>query len=198
MKQLVFLLVMAMPCVLNGFHVEDKTSLMDAAQKADLVTMQKLIAGGADVNAIAWRDQPHGGRPVLRFAIDSGSYEAVKMLLDAGATPHEFTESPIITDHKDSNQRNLSLLCHAINSQASIDIIALLIDRGAVLDGSPKIAGDWSPLMIAALRGYAEAVKVLLEAGADLSVKHKQSGKTALDYAQEQGHAECIKLLKGN
>lgn len=176
----------------------EETPLMKATLKANIQEMKNQIKAGANVNAVAYRDQPHGGKPVLRYAIDSGCLEAVQILLKSGANPNDFTESPLLynNDFHKANMRNLSLLSHAVNSNAPIAIIKELIKKGAHLDGSPKIAGDWSPLMIAAFKGNKEAVIVLLEAGADASAVNSMDNKTALDYAKEIKHVEIVKILK--
>lgn len=50
---------------------------MIATQKNDLECMNLLINAGADVNAIEASNFPHAGNPVLRFALDNNSVEAV-------------------------------------------------------------------------------------------------------------------------
>lgn len=52
-----------------------------------------------------------------------------------------------------------------------------------------------TPLMIAALKGYPENVKLLLEAGASLNTKDKR-GETPLMHAVERNHTEIRELLK--
>jgi ankyrin repeat protein len=186
---------LATPAIAYDF---EETLLMKATLQANIKEMKNQIKAGANVNAVAYRDQPHGGNPVLRYAIDSGSLEAVQILLEAKANPNDFTESPLLyrDEFHKANMRNLSLLSHAINSGSPIAIIKELINNGAHLDGSPKIAGDWSPLMIAAFRANKEAVIVLLQAGADASVVNNMDNKTALDYAKEMKHNEIIKILE--
>lgn len=176
---------------------KNKTPLMKAAGKGNICKMKKLIAKNANVNAVAWRSQPHGGKPVLRYAIDSGSTKAVKLLIDAGADVNEFTECPFIhSTRKQANERNLFLLAAAINSCASIGIIRKLINGGADVNKG-SIMGDLTPLMIASYRGHSKVVKELLKAGADKTIKNIQDGKrSAIDYAREQGHADIIKILK--
>lgn len=169
------------------------TPLMLAAQKANIQEMQKHIKAGTDVNAVWGCDFPHAGFPVLRYAIDSGSCEAVRILLEAGADPNCQTESPVIySDYCNvANLRNLPLLSHAINAHAPIAIVKELLHYGAHHGGK-----SWSALMIAAWRGYQEAVLVLLEAGADAKAVNGLDNKTALDYAKEMKHAEIIRILE--
>jgi ankyrin repeat protein len=175
----------------------EETSLMKASFRADKQEMQKLIKAGEDVNAVAFCCQPSTGYPVLRYAIDSHSPEAVQILLAAGANPNSMTESEFPKrDVKIGNVRNLSLLSHAINIGAPIVIIEELIKNGANVDGTPKVWSDYSALMIAAYNGYTDAVRVLLHAGADASFVNSYDQKTALDYAQKQNHEEVIKMLK--
>jgi ankyrin repeat protein len=177
------------------------TPLMEAAEHADLKKMRYLIKQGASVNDVEGCDWPHAGKPVLRYAIDSRSLEAVYLLLENGANPNDITESPIINPNpleKKANIRNLSLLSHAINSHAPIEIVIELIQYGAHLDGTPKVMGDWEPLMIASYRGNKEAVILLLKLGADVSAINNMDNKAALDYAKEMNHTQIVEILEAH
>lgn len=171
--------------------IQEETELMRASEKADLAEMQILIDAGEDVNAAAFRDQPRGGKPVLRYAIDSGSIEAVRLLLKAGATPDNFT-----SDHREIPVRNLSLLLYAIAKQADILIIKELLLHGAALDGSPRLWSDWDALMVASYKGYTEAAKLLLDMDAPITMNTRDHNKTALDYAREKNHREIVNMLE--
>ena len=59
----------------------------------------------------------------------------------------------------------------------------------------PKLRGDWTPLMAAALTGQAETVRILLQAGADPKVKD-MTGKNAADIAESKGHSTIVAMLK--
>jgi ankyrin repeat protein len=52
-----------------------------------------------------------------------------------------------------------------------------------------------APLIMAAYKGYAEIVKLLLEAGADVTVVDPGMKATALHAAAYAGHAEAARLL---
>lgn len=179
--------------VVDGYLL---SPLMKAASEKNISEVEKLIKAGEDVNDVTGREWPHGGKPVLRYAIDSGCCELVHILLAAGACPNEFTVSPVITNDKQSNVRNLSLLSHAINSLVPISIIKELLKYGAHIDGTPKIMGDWTSLMIAAYRGYTQAVEILLAFGVTVKDVNNQDHKTALDYAREQKHMDIVKMLQ--
>ena len=63
--------------------------------------------------------------------------------------------------------------------------------------GDPDIAqkpSGFTPLMIAAGSGIADAVDALLAVGADRS-KTSSDGKTAADFARERGHTEIVARL---
>lgn len=53
----------------------------------------------------------------------------------------------------------------------------------------------WTPLHQAAYHNYTDLMKVLLQYGADRSIKTYR-GKTALDQARRWNHGEAIQLLQ--
>ena len=67
--------------------------------------------------------------------------------------------------------------------------------RGALTEDALQNDG-WTPLLIAAQNGHAEAVKTLLEAKSDVN-KAKPNGKTALMNAASFGHPDVAALLLG-
>jgi ankyrin repeat protein len=175
-----------------------ETPLMKATKIADIQEMYNLIQAGENVNAVYGSDFPHAGDPVLVYAINSKSLEAVTILLKAGANPNDFTNSSSMIYEADTymNCRNVPLLSHAIMIKSPMNIITALIRSGA----NPNLrgmSGQWTPLMVAAYHGYTEAVKVLLSAGANKDEMNisKNSKKTALDYAKEQNNEEIIDIL---
>lgn len=60
-------------------------------------------------------------------------------------------------------------------------------------EANTMVAGR-TPLMLAAFRGDAAAVRALLERGADVNARDKD-GDTALMFAAYKGHTEIVSLL---
>ena len=61
-------------------------------------------------------------------------------------------------------------------------------------DVDPRNAADETPLMMAALKGYADIARELVDKGADVN----KPGWTPLHYAATAGHLEIISLLLEN
>lgn len=86
----------------------------------------------------------------------------------------------------------MTALMNAVNSNDA-DKVKDLIAQGANIneaDGS----GDY-PLVMAAYKGYAEIVRLLLEAGADVTVVDPGMKATALHAAAYAGRTSAAKLL---
>ena len=58
-----------------------------------------------------------------------------------------------------------------------------------------EVSNGVTALMNAALFDHPAVVRRLLRAGADMAAR-STSGKTALQWAKEQGHAECVEAFK--
>ncbi len=54
---------------------------------------------------------------------------------------------------------------------------------------------EMTPLLIASVDNNLELVKLLVEAGADVNRKQKETGKTALMYSSANGHVEILRYL---
>ena len=68
-----------------------------------------------------------------------------------------------------------------------------LLTAGA--DANERLPLGRTPLMAAARTGNVDAMKVLLDHGADLNAKETLRGTTALMWAADEGHAAAIQLL---
>ncbi|MCJ1358678.1 MAG: hypothetical protein MMC33_008678 [Icmadophila ericetorum] len=121
-----------------------------------------------------------------------GKLEVIKLLLDTRADPNK----------KAGDICQLLRALHIIplgaalangnETKATADIIRLLLESGAEVDGG----NDWRliPLMQASNRGLLESVKLLLNAGADPNAKGGRYG-SPLGAAADDNRIEVLNLL---
>lgn len=116
------------------------------------------------------------GRTILAQAIDHGSVAAIQLLLDVGADPNYETWD------------GFPALYSAVDRDTCPDqheIIQLLAAAG--VDLHTRGINDWTPLHLAAVNGRKDLVELLVELGADLTVRTRID-----DYATP---AEEVRLL---
>lgn len=78
------------------------------------------------------------------------------------------------------------------DTDTSLDLVRLMLTHYAYIDAeSPNRS---TPLMMAARYGRSEVVKLLLEEGADTTVRNQQ-GLSALDFAQQAGRSGAASLI---
>jgi hypothetical protein len=124
--------------------------LANAMQIDDLVTVRSLLVQKVDVDVA----QVDGSTPLL-WAAHNGNKEAVELLLKASATP------------RTANRYGIFPLSEAaLNGHAAIK---LLLDAGA--DSNATLPEGDTPLMIASRVGRVDAVKVLMDQGAQPNAK---------------------------
>ncbi|GFS13886.1 ankyrin repeat protein [Elysia marginata] len=79
-------------------------------------------------------------------------------------------------------------------------VVELLLNHKAVVNDTCESYDDYldwkrqTPLMMAAHKGWARIVKMLIRAGAKLDMKDND-GENALGFAARGGHRECVKAL---
>jgi ankyrin repeat protein len=81
---------------------------------------------------------------------------------------------------------------HYAATNAHLDIMQLLLDENAYIDAASP--NGTTPLMMAAQYGNTPAVKLLLEAGADPSIRN-QLGLNAIDFAYRANRADSADLI---
>jgi ankyrin repeat protein len=194
------------------------TALQAAAQLSDTEILSFLINEGADVNAPA---SSSDGRSALRVAIARQNIEAVRILLDAGAsvTVNENCKEGLLAVQEsiqiaklEVRNEMISLLLragapfeppvgleqfgalHAAVYMKDVDLTERLLKRGA----NPNI-GYWmgyTPLQRASCYGNEALVKLLISYGADINAPEYDSfGQTALQAAVSMSHTKIVKIL---
>ncbi len=81
---------------------------------------------------------------------------------------------------------------HYAATGGHVAVLRLLLDKHAYIDATSP--NDSTPLMMAAMYGNADAVRVLLEAGAD-STNKNSLGLTAIDFARKAGRLDSVELI---
>ena len=187
--------------VLPKNHTESPT---EAYIEGDYIKLKRLIAEGINL------DKPdYNGKTALILAAYDGNEKIVELLIKKGAKVNE--------DDEDGR----TALIYAIYD-GNEDIVHLLIDNGAkvnVIDNDGR-----TPLIWASIEGHIEIARLLIPALAkELELKAKEEGqsssidpkniddaitdyvniadddgKTALNWATQEGYSEIVKFLIGN
>lgn len=185
----------------SGNYISNKfgnpKSLFDAIKTRNVKSVCDFLSQGLNANE---KNNDYSSSP-LELAIECGDRDIVKLLLDAGANVHG------------ENDYGITPLHRAV-FHADLEIVELLLDFGANVNARDNL-GD-TPLhdaakpdhsgdkFFCAKRGLAPRpdarvpknliVKLLLEYGADASVKNKTCD-TPLHYAVKNGDLDLIKFL---
>jgi ankyrin repeat protein len=151
--------------------------LADALQNGDLPSFKKRLSEDPKAGNL----RAFGGATPLMYAALHGDTESVSLLLEKGADP---------------NVRNDSGATALMWATDDAEKTRLLLERGAEVNA--KSENGRTPLLIAADRfGSAPVVKLLLEKGADPSVKSSSifGDITPLTEAARAGDAEAMRML---
>jgi serine/threonine protein kinase len=155
----------------NGKAVD----LIDAAAEGRVQAVRGALARGTDVNS-----RGRTGRTALMYAAEWGNVAMVQASLDAGAD----------VNLKDNAQRTA---LHRSVMGRSPEIARMLLAKGAAVDAADD-DGD-TPLIAAVKSSQPEIAAMLRKAGADPDRK-AESGKSARDFAREEGNAAILDVLK--
>jgi uncharacterized protein len=178
----------------NTPEPDGTTALHWAVRYDEVALVERLIKAGAKVNAA----NRYGVTPIA-LACESGSAAVVEHLLKAGVSPN--ATGPL-------GETALHTCAHTGNVEAAKALLA----RGAAVNAGDNWRGQ-TPLMWAAAQGHPAMVRVLVEAGADVSVRSTvvtwerqrtaeprekwlpPGGFTALLLAGRAGCVDCVKAL---
>ena len=132
-----------------------------------------VLAGTAQIDPEARNEHDES---LLMLAALKGLFAVCEQLIAKGADVNKPGWTPL----------------HYAATHGHISVMNLLLDNHAYIDAASPNGS--TPLMMAALYGTPDAVKVLLEAGADPRLKNDQ-GLTAIDFANRGQRSESAALL---
>jgi hypothetical protein len=180
-------------------------SLLIYISARDATARAQLVNGGAvDALAEAWR-QHHSTDARVSHLVSFSFYWLTightQKLIDIGVAELTFTclESLEKSDIAVAAQEQLQLLLWGLACNGGqLGFTKELLEKGMDKDITDSwVWGTRNPMVMAAQHGHAEVVQALLEAGAITDVKC-EGGKTALEFAQDAGHNEVVKILQGS
>lgn len=163
----------------------DWNPLHDAAACGHKDVAELLIAKGVEIDA---RDQ--WLRTPLLLALSTGKEDVAELLIANGADVNAvdtYGRTPLLCAFHWTSEHAVELL---ISKGADVDVI---IQPHTYTFGIFALVHK--PLHDAARLGYKNVTELLIEKGADVNAKDGD-GRTPLSYAQEQGHAEIVELLR--
>lgn len=172
-----------------------------AVKLDDAAAVKSLLARGFDPNTV----EPERGHTGLILALHEGSMAVFKAMLDASGVDIEAEAfngdtALMVACYKGNKPAVEALLAkgaevnrpgwaplHYAAASGSNEIVQLLLDKSAYIDAeSPN---KTTPLMMAARAGHIWTVKLLMDEGADATLKN-DLGMTAIDFAEKHEHPD--------
>lgn len=177
-----------------------------AVKMDDASEVKSLLARGMDPNLV---EQERGDSGLI-LALREGSMKVFSTLLDARNINLELKSrngdnALMIASYKGNKPAVEALLAkgaevnrpgwtplHYAAAIGNNDIVQILLDKSAYLDAeSPN---KTTPIMMAARSGHILTVKLLLDSGADATLKN-ELGLNAIDFANKHNHKDIAEGL---
>jgi uncharacterized protein len=194
--------------VLIGFtwvHAGSYDDFFSAIRSDNPGAIEKLLQRGFDPNTLDPSKQ-HG----LYLALREPALKAAKVLINwpktdlnianqAGETPlmmavikgHVELAAALLAKDADVNKTGWTPLHYAATA-GHIQLITMLLEKYAYIDAESPNGS--TPLMLAAMYGSATSVKLLLDEGADPSIKN-QLAMTAMDFADQAERKDVAEMI---
>lgn len=191
MPVLVLMLIVVAPVHAGSYDDFFKALELDLAP-----VVQSLLERGIDPDTVEARR----GDPALIFAIRNGSPKALAVLLNArrlnleARAPNGDT-ALMVAAYTGNREAVMALLdkgaepnrpgwtaLHYAASVGNVEIVRILLEKSAYIDA--EAPNKTTPLMMAARGGHTDTVKLLIEEGADASLRNTL-GMTAADFARK-------------
>jgi len=169
----------------NGF-----SALVFAAVKNDAASAEALLAAGADPNYTL-----HDGPSVLTVAVSYRSVAVANLLADHGANPNfagRKGETPLHIAARTGDlplvEKLLAKGAH-VNARTAAEPVSATYSE--LFQKYRFVAGELTPLMLAAKSDHVDVMRALVAGGADGKLK-AQDGTTVLTAAAASGHVNAV------
>lgn len=194
--------------VLAGLSIARAGSYEDwfvAVKRDDPKAITQLLQRGFDPNAL-----DPSGRPALFIALQEGAVKVAEVLVDFPKTNVEWRspkdESPLMMASLKGHTALVKKLIardahvnkpgwaplHYAATGGHLEIMRILLEEHAFIDAeSPNRT---TPLMMAAHYGSTDAVKLLLDEGADATMRN-ELGLSAVEFAQRGNRPDAADLI---
>ena len=165
------------------------TALAAAAMRDHVPSIKMLLDNGAKVD----EPGPDGVHP-LTLALADSRYEVAKALIEGGADvsvasgPDGLTPLMVVA----AQAAPAEGARFVPGSARPTDIAKAIVDRGAAINAQAK--NGMTALMVAAAHNNAPMIGLLMDAGADPTLKNAQ-GLTATDVAEKNGNLEAAQAI---
>lgn len=191
-------------------ETEDEVDFFRAAQVDNIVVMRDVLKRGLNPNL----HEPERGETGLIIAMRHDGNRVFKMLLDhpkidLEAQSANGTTALMMAAFKRNKPAVLALIAkgaqvnrkgwtplHFAAAAGDLEIMNVLLEHHAYIDaGSPS---GLTPLMLAAREGMEDAVKLLLEQGADATLKDNAFRIDAAEFAARADKPWITKAIKSH
>ena len=172
--------------IINCPNAEGLTSLHLAShQHGNVELIAHLLDHGATIDQgvrSAFADPIVLSMTALHLACRKGHTRVVHLLLERGADPTIFTDPGLTPLMEACKTGSVGCVRRMLSHDVAKTTIDYQSDQGL------------TALHLASSGGYGEVVKVLLEAGANPTLRYQDSD-TAIAMAEGRGHHDCVALL---
>ncbi|MDP6353429.1 MAG: ankyrin repeat domain-containing protein [Alphaproteobacteria bacterium] len=160
---------------------DDGQRLLDAARDGDTATVALLLDQGVDVES-----PDIGGWTPLVWAAAYLHVDTVRVLIESGADLEAIGRA---------GKNSGTALMWAAKKRGSRDLVELLLDSGAEVDGVDQYGR--TALMMAARHGQLSSIRLLIARGADINaVNTLPTSRTALETAKKYQSRRVVRMLR--